>query len=70
MKVATHNKQTFYNVCHHPFLDQDDGRTIFFEGTYTEEFSGSHHFTPRYDYNQVLYKLVLSSPELLPARVR
>lgn len=36
------------------------GRVIFFEGTYTHTFSGNPEPTPRYDYNQVLYKLDLA----------
>ncbi|VTR96194.1 Uncharacterized protein OS=Chthoniobacter flavus Ellin428 GN=CfE428DRAFT_3504 PE=4 SV=1 [Gemmata massiliana] len=51
VKVATHDKMTFYNVCHHAVLDRDGGRTIHFEGTYTSDFSGNPDKTPRYDYN-------------------
>ena len=68
VKVVTHDRQTFYNVCHHAFLDRDGGRVIHFEGTYTSDFSGNPHRTPRYDYNQVLYRLDLDSPALRPAR--
>ena len=68
VKVATHDRQTFYNVCHHAFLDRDGGRTVHFEGTYTRDFSGNPHRTPRYDYNQVLYRLDLDAPRLGPAR--
>jgi len=43
---------------------------IFFEGTYTHSFSGNPEQTPRYDYNQVLYKLDLDDPRLaLPVPV-
>lgn len=69
VQVATHDKQSFYNVCHHGFLDRDGGRTIHFEGTYTNDFSGNPEKTPRYNYNQVLYRLDLDSPALKPARV-
>ena len=31
------------------------------EGTYTADFSGNPERTPRYEYNQVLYKLDLSA---------
>jgi hypothetical protein len=70
VKVLTHDRQTFYNVCHHAFLDRDGGRTIHFEGTYTHDFSGNPEKTPRYNYNQVLYRLDLASAGLEPARVR
>lgn len=67
VRVVTHDRQTFYNVCHHAFLDRDGGRTIHFEGTYTNDFSGNPRKTPRYNYNQVLYRLDLSSPALREA---
>lgn len=66
--VVTHDRQTFYNVCHHAFLDRAGGRTIHFEGTYTNEFSGNPQKTPRYNYNQVLYRLDLGLPALHPAQ--
>ena len=57
VKVVTHDKYSFYNPVHHREFDRDGGRFIYFEGTYTTSFSGNEHKTPRYDYNQVLYKL-------------
>ncbi len=68
VKVITHDHQSFYNVCHHPFLDREGGRFIHFEGTYTADFSNDHHRTPRYNYNQILYRLDLDAPELQPLR--
>ena len=70
-KILTHNKYSFYNPKHHPLFDQDGGRTIYFEGTYTWTFSGSEErATPRYDYNQIMYRLDLDDPRLvLPAPV-
>jgi len=68
--VVTHDRQTFYNVCHHPFLDREGGRLIHFEGTYTNEFSGNPERTPRYDYNQVMYRLDLDAAGLRASRGR
>jgi hypothetical protein len=68
VKVVTHDRQSFYNVCHHPLLDRDGGRVIHFEGTYTADFSGNPQRTPRYEYNQVLYRLDLDAPAVRPAR--
>jgi hypothetical protein len=70
-KVATHNKYSFYNPMHHSYFDQDGGRVIFFEGTYSHTFSGSAETaTPRYDYNQIMYRLSLDDPRLvLPVAV-
>ncbi len=70
-KVATHNKYSLYNPKQHPYFDQDGGRTIYFEGTYSWTFSGSEErATPRYDYNQIMYRLNLDDPRLiLPAPV-
>jgi len=70
-KIVTHNKYSFYNPKHHPYFDQDGGRVIFFEGTYSHTFSGSpDNATPRYDYNQIMYRLNLADPRLaLPVAV-
>jgi len=63
-KVATHDDYSFYNPKHHPMFDQEGGRLIYFEGTYTASFSGAKSMTPRYDYNQVMYRLDLSDARL------
>ncbi len=63
-KIVTHDKYTFYNPVHHQFFDQDNGRLIYFEGTYASTFSGNEYPTPRYDYNQIMYRLDLSSTGL------
>ena len=75
-KVVTHAMNTknehgeraqrmdFYNPKHHPFFDQDGGRVIYFEGTYSNEFSGNPAPTPRYHYNQIMYRLDLSDSRL------
>jgi hypothetical protein len=68
VKILTHDRYTFYNPVHHPFLDTDGGRVIYFEGTYTETFSGNERMTPRYDYNQILYRLDLSDARLNAVR--
>ncbi len=63
-KIVTHDKYSFYNPVHHPLLDQEGGRLIYFEGTYVTTFSGNPVATPRYDYNQIMYRLDLSDPGL------
>ncbi len=69
-KVVTHNNYSFYNPKQHPMFDQDGGRVIYFEGTYTHTFSGNDDATPRYDYNQVIYRLDLADPRLnLPVAI-
>lgn len=69
-KIVTHDDYSFYNPKQHPMFDQEDGRVVYFEGTYTSTFSGAKELTPRYDYNQVMYQLDLSDPRLaLPAPV-
>lgn len=69
-KVVTHDKYSFYNPRLHPYFSKDDGRLLYFEGTYTRSFSGNSDQTPRYDYNQILYRLDLSDPRLnLPGPV-
>lgn len=69
-KIVTHSRYTFYNPTQHPFFDQGGGRRIYFEGTYTNSFTDNQDPTPRYDYNQILYRLALDDPRLaLPAPV-
>lgn len=69
-KIVTHEKYSFYNPKHHPVFDQQEGRVIYFEGTYTTLFSGNPHPTPRYEYNQVMYRLDLADPRVvLPVAV-
>lgn len=62
-KIVTHDRYSFYNPVHHDFLDR--GRHIYFEGTYSQMFSGAPAPTPRYDYNQVLYRLDLDDGRLV-----
>ncbi len=69
-RVVTHGDYNFYNLAHHPFFDQDGGRLVYFEGTYTAAFSNAKTQTPRYDYNQLMYRLDLNDPRLdLPVAV-
>ena len=63
-KIVTHDRYTFYNPAYHNFFDQDGGRIIYFEGTYTNSFSTTDVPTPRYNYNQIMYRLDLSDPQL------
>lgn len=62
-KIVTHDNYTFYNVAQHKNFNKESGRIIYFEGTYTNTFT-DHVPTPRYNYNQVMYKLDLANPEL------
>jgi hypothetical protein len=68
VKIVGHNDYSFYNVVQHPFFDRDGGRIIYFEGTYTTAFSTAKEQTPRYDYNQIMYQLLLDDPRLAAAR--
>lgn len=69
VKVASHPRYSFYNPRQHPFFQQQDGRVLYFEGTYTQTFSGQPVKTPRYDYNQLMYRLDLDDKRLAPARL-
>lgn len=69
-KVVTHDRYDIYNPKQHPYFDKDGGRIIFLEGTYTNTFSGNPEATPRYNYNQMMYKLDLADERLvLPVAV-
>ncbi len=68
VKIASHPRYSFYNPRQHAFYAADGGRIIYFEGTYTTTFSGNPTPTPRYEYNQLLYRLDLSDERLKIAR--
>jgi hypothetical protein len=68
IKVLSHENYSFYNPRLHPEFTMKDPRVLFFEGTYTATFANRPEPTPRYDYNQVLYRLDLDDPALAGAR--
>lgn len=68
VKVVTHDNYTFYNPRIHPELTPENAGFIVFEGTYTAEFADRPQPTPRYNYNQILYRLDLDDPKLAAAR--
>jgi hypothetical protein len=69
-RVAVHGDYNFYNLAQHSFFDQEGGRLVYFEGTYTDSFSAARTRTPRYNYNQIMYRLDLSDPRLqLPVAI-
>jgi hypothetical protein len=69
VKVLSHKNYTFYNPRIHPELTPADSPILLFEGTYTQTFADRPEPTPRYDYNQILYRLDLDDPKLSPAQV-
>jgi hypothetical protein len=58
-KIATHHQYSFYNPKVHQEFSGQNGKILYFEGTYTTAFSGNSEPTARYDYNQILYRLDL-----------
>jgi hypothetical protein len=69
VKVLTHENYTFYNPRLHPEFTPADSSILLFEGTYTMQFADKPAPTPRYDYNQILYRLDLDDPALAPAQL-
>lgn len=70
VKIVTHDRYTFYNPKQHPLFAEHGGRVIYFDGTYSNEFSGNPVQTPRYDYNPMMYRLDLADPRLsLPVAI-
>jgi hypothetical protein len=67
VKVLTHENYTFYNPRLHPEFTPTNSPILLFEGTYTMEFANKPAPTPRYNYNQILYRLDLDDPALKPA---
>lgn len=67
VKILSHDNYTFYNPRLHPEFTPEDSPILLFEGTYTMQFADKPSPTPRYDYNQILYRLDLDDPALAPA---
>ena len=50
------------------FVQDFGGPVLIFEGTYTMQFANNPPPTPRYDYNQMMYRLDLDDPALKGAQ--
>jgi hypothetical protein len=68
VKVLTHDNYTFYNPRLHPEFTPEASPILIFEGTFTMQFADKPPVTPRYDYNQIIYRLDLDDPALAPAQ--
>jgi hypothetical protein len=69
VKVLSHPNYTFYNPRLHADLTPTNAPILLFEGTFTAQFADRPQPVPRYDYNQILYRLDLDDPRLAPAQV-
>ncbi|MDF1859386.1 MAG: hypothetical protein P1U87_04185 [Verrucomicrobiales bacterium] len=67
-RIVSHDHYSFYNPKQHPWFSSDGGRFVYFEGTYTATFSKTTEKTPKYDYNQIMYRLDLEDDRLSPAQ--
>jgi hypothetical protein len=67
VKILSHDNYTFYNPRLHPEFTPEGSPVLIFEGTYTTAFADHAEATPRYDYNQILYRLDLDDAALDPA---
>ncbi|WP_202617333.1 hypothetical protein [Roseimaritima sediminicola] len=67
VEILSHDNYTFYNPRIHSELARQDSPILLFEGTYTAEFTDHAIPTPRYNYNQILYRLDLDDPALAAA---
>jgi hypothetical protein len=63
-KILTHDDYSFYNPKLHQVFFKENGRIVYFEGTYTTLFTGNKNPTPDYDYNQIMYRMNLDDPRL------
>jgi hypothetical protein len=68
VKVLSHHNYSFYNPRLHPDFTPADSRILLFEGTHSKTFANHPESTPRYDYNQILYRLDLDDAALAPTR--
>jgi hypothetical protein len=67
VKVLSHDNYSFYNPRLHQEFTDPESPILLFEGTYTALWANKPQRTPRYDYNQILYRLDLDDPALTPA---
>lgn len=68
IKILSHANYTFYNPRLHPEFTPAASPILIFEGTYTVDFADRPPPTPRYNYNQIVYRLDLDDPALGPAQ--
>lgn len=73
-KIVTHawkdHHVSFYCTAQIPDFDKNEGRTIFFKGSFSAEFGNDKVPVPRQNYNTFMYKLALDDPRLfLPVPV-
>ena len=68
VKVLSHANYSFYNPQLHAEFTPTDSPILLFEGTHSQTFANKPEPTPRYDYNQIMYRLDLDDPKLAPAR--
>ena len=61
VRVVHFTRQSFYNPSQDWFFDQHGGRDIYFEATLSSWLGSSKVKIPRYDYNQLMYRINLAS---------
>lgn len=64
VKILSHANYSFYNPRVHPEFTADDSPVLLFEGTHSQTFANHPTPTPRYDYNQILYRVDLDDAKL------
>jgi hypothetical protein len=68
VKILSHQNYTFYNPRLHPEFTAEGPPILIFEGTHSMQFADRPPPAPRYDYNQILYRLDLDDPKLVEAQ--
>jgi len=68
VKVLSHKNYSYYNPRLHPEFTPAESPILLFEGTHSQTFANHPEPTPRYDFNQILYRLDLEDAKLAAAR--
>jgi hypothetical protein len=68
VKVLSHANYSLYGPRLHPEFTPADSPILLFEGTHSTTFANHPEPTPRYEYNQLLYRLDLDDAKLARAR--
>jgi hypothetical protein len=68
VKILSHKNYAFYNPKLHPEFLPAKSPILLFEGTHSKAFANNPVPTPRYNYNQIMYRIDLDDPALAQAQ--
>lgn len=64
VKVVSHENYSLFNTVHHDFLNEGNGKVIYFEGTYTNDLSSNALPRMMYNNNRLMYRIQLDDQRI------